>query len=127
MKGYLMLGLVILLLLPLLGLWSGLAIEQAGQEATELLAQARQAQGLGQVPRAEKLVEQARQAWQRRERLAACLWDHRELEEITLDFWALEDLAQQQERQEFGRVCLELSQRIRCLCQEQWPLFDNIF
>lgn len=109
------LGVVLLILLLLLGLWVSAATADIHCPLSESLHQASEAALRGDWETAEACAQDASARWGRTWQLTASVADHTPMDEIDSLFAQLPVYARVREAQHFSATCEELSRRVRAM------------
>lgn len=113
--GRLWLGVGLLILLLLLGLWVSAATADIHRPLAESLRQAEEAALSGDWGTAEACAQDAYARWARTWQLTAAIADHTPMDEIDGLFAQLPVYARVREAEDFSAACAELSRRVRAM------------
>ena len=117
------LGGALLLLLLLAGLWSSRGMEKFCQSLSRDMLRAAELAGEDREA-ALIIVNQVRQQWERRRKLAAVISDHGPMEQIEENLRLLTRAA---EEENFRETCLRLSSQLEALGSGQRFSLENLF
>lgn len=113
--GRLWLGVMLLILLLLLGLWVSAATADIHRPLAESLRQAGEAALSGDWEAAQARAQDAYTRWERTWQLTASIADHTPMDEIDGLFAQLPVYARMREAEDFSATCAELSRRVRAM------------
>lgn len=108
-------------------LWAGRYVQNQTERWEELLAQAAQAADGEDWARAEDLLSQARENWERRKTFFHTIIEHSELNEAEALFAAAEDACRQRDSGEAVSQLTLLAVQLRVLAETQSVSIKNIF
>ena len=106
------LGVGILLIILILGLFTQWVMEKCQQPPALLLEQAAQAEDL---QTGTELAQQAKAMWHRRWKGVAAVADHSPMDEIDTLFAEMEVYARTEEKPHFAACCSELARRVQAM------------
>ena len=108
-------GIGLLALFLVLGLWIGVEMEDTHGQISQDLQQAAEQTLNGEAEQGVLLAQQARKHWEDARRGTACVADHEPMEEIDSLFAKLEVYARQRQIPEFAACCARLSALVQAV------------
>lgn len=120
------LGVSILALFLLLGIFTVISAEQALQLAAELFSQAAQDALEGKLEEGIGLFTQAESRWAQMRKEIATVADHTPLEEIEALLAETEVFAQARDAEHFAACCARLSRLMEAVADAHAPAVENI-
>ena len=119
-------GFGVLVVLMMLGLWTGWAMEQRQNPITADLEQAAQMAMAGDTDRGTALVTKAKTAWERTKILTATAADHGPMEEIESLFAQIQVYARAGEWADFSAYCTRLAQLVAAVGEAHKFSWQNL-
>lgn len=111
----LLLGIGLLALLPVLGLWASNHLSDIHGKLSDTLAQAAELALTGAPEEGAALAEQAQQQWEGYWHKVASMADHAPMDEIDGLFAQLKAYAKAGLREDFAAICAQLSKHINAI------------
>lgn len=110
-------GIGLLIVLLVLGIWIASAADKAHAPGAVDLEHASQLVLEGSWDKAEALAKRARETWQKKWCFTASVSDHEPMDEIDALFARLSVYARTQDAKDYAAVCAELSERLEAMSQ----------
>lgn len=123
---HLALGAGILAALLALSLWAMGTLDRTAGQVTMLLDQAWEQASAGSYDQAAASTRKAQDIWEDSFGLAASMVDHERLDKISQGFTDLQAWDALEQREEFTRQCLALSEQVRSMAEAERPYYYNI-
>ena len=120
------LGIAILALFLLLGIFTTLSTKQSLQPAADLFSRAAQTALVGDLEEGIRLFQQAEGCWAGMKSQIATVADHTPLEEIETTLAETGVFAQAGDAEHFAACCARLSRLMEAVSDAHSPVFENL-